>query len=117
MYHQMKLKDEPFKQIKDGSKTIEMRLFDEKRRLLKKGDLICFQNTESGEILLTQIEELYQFPSFKELYEAFPPGALGYKKEEEALCSFKDMEIYYTEEEQKKYGTLAIKIKLIKKEP
>ena len=29
----MKLNEEPFSKIKDGSKTIEMRLFDEKRQI------------------------------------------------------------------------------------
>lgn len=33
MKHQMKLNNEPFESIKNGTKTIELRLYDEKRRL------------------------------------------------------------------------------------
>ena len=32
MLHTMKLKKEPFEKIKNGSKTIELRLYDEKRQ-------------------------------------------------------------------------------------
>lgn len=40
MIHYMKLYNEPFQMIKKGEKTIELRLNDEKRRKLKKGDTI-----------------------------------------------------------------------------
>ena len=38
----MKLNKEPFEKIKSGEKTIELRLYDEKRRKIKAGDTICF---------------------------------------------------------------------------
>ena len=34
MKHEMKLNNGPFEQIKNGTKTIELRLYDEKRKLL-----------------------------------------------------------------------------------
>ena len=40
MLHKMKLKLSPFEKIKDGSKTIELRLYDEKRQKVKIGDFI-----------------------------------------------------------------------------
>ena len=36
MVHQMKLLESPFERIKNGTKTIEFRLFDEKRKQKKK---------------------------------------------------------------------------------
>ena len=39
MLHEMKLQDDPFKKISDGTKTIEMRLYDEKRKKSKSGRL------------------------------------------------------------------------------
>ena len=42
MAYEMKLNDEPFQKIRDGKKTIELRLFDEKRRKLELGDHIIF---------------------------------------------------------------------------
>ena len=44
MIHNMNLNNEPFELIKSGSKTIELRLNDEKRRLLNVGDEILFNN-------------------------------------------------------------------------
>ena len=42
MKHEMKLNNGPFERIKNGTKTIELRLNDEKRQLLKIKDLIEF---------------------------------------------------------------------------
>ena len=42
MLHKMKLNKSPFERIKNGTKTIEFRLFDEKRQQIKVGDKIEF---------------------------------------------------------------------------
>ena len=44
MKHEMKLNNKPFEKIKKGTKTIELRLNDEKRQLLKVNDYIEFNN-------------------------------------------------------------------------
>ena len=49
MTHSMQLTPSPFQMIKEGTKTIELRLFDEKRRKIQIGDIIEFSNTETGE--------------------------------------------------------------------
>ena len=46
MIHKMNLNPEPFERILSGRKTIELRLNDEKRRLIKVGDKIEFIQTE-----------------------------------------------------------------------
>ena len=107
----MKLNNGPFKNIKNGTKTIELRLNDEKRQLFKIKDLIEFTNRETLEQLLVEIENLYHYPSFEELYKHFDKIAMGYKEDEEA--NPKDMEEYYSKEEQEKYGVLGIKIKKV----
>ena len=53
--HKMKLNSTPFEMIKNGEKTIELRLFDEKRQQLKAGDKIVFTNTTTGETLNTTV--------------------------------------------------------------
>lgn len=40
--HYMKLKDKPFEAIRQGIKTIELRLYDEKRQALAVGDMVEF---------------------------------------------------------------------------
>ena len=42
MLHKMKLNESPFERIKNGTKTIEFRLYDEKRQQVKVGDQIEF---------------------------------------------------------------------------
>ena len=111
MKHEMKLNNEPYNKIKNGTKTIELRLNDEKRQLLKINDLIEFTNRETQEKMLVEVEDLYYYPSFEELYEHFDKVSLGY--EENEVANPKDMEKYYSKEEQDKYGVLGIKIRLL----
>ena len=44
MTHYMNLASEPFEQISSGAKTIELRLYDEKRQAVSAGDTIIFTN-------------------------------------------------------------------------
>ena len=110
MLHKMNLHNEPYNKIKEGTKTIELRLNDEKRQLLNEKDLIEFTNRITLEKLLVEIEHLYKYNSFEELYKHFDKISLGYNKEE---ADPKDMEKYYKKEEQEKYGVLGIKIKKV----
>ena len=111
MKHEMKLNNEPFECIKNGTKTIELRLNDEKRKLLTVGDYIEFTNRATNEKLLVEVIDLFKYNSFEELYKHFNKIEMGYSINEEA--NPKDMENYYSKEEQEKYGVLGIKIKLL----
>lgn len=109
MKYEMKLDNEPFKAIKNGTKTLELRLNDEKRKLLTVGDYIEFTNRVTNEKLLVEVIDLFKYNSFEELYKHFNKIEMGYSINEEA--NPKDMENYYSKEEQEKYGVLGIKIK------
>ena len=111
MIHKMKLNNDPFDNIKSGFKTIEMRLYDEKRRLIKVGDVIEFTNRITNEKISVYVIKLHLFNSFEELYKQFDKISLGYKENEEASAN--DMNVYYSKEEQEKYGVVGIEIKLI----
>ena len=54
----MKLHPAPFEMIKSGKKTIELRLYDEKRRKIKVGDEIIFTNTVNGETLNKTVKDI-----------------------------------------------------------
>ena len=110
MLHLMKLQSEPFYKILNGQKTIEMRLFDEKRQKIAINDDILF--TFDEESVLTKVKDLRVFKSFKELYEHYEPSELGYTKISDV--SYKKMEKYYSLEDIKKYGVIAIKIEVQK---
>ena len=111
MEHKIHLHDEPFKLIKSGFKTIEMRLYDEKRRKIKIGDAIEFTNRVTSEKITVLVINLYLFDSFKDLYDVFDKKSIGYMEEEEAKPS--DMEKYYDKEDIEKYGVVGIEIKVI----
>lgn len=112
MKHEMKLNNGPYVNIKNGTKTIELRLNDEKRQLLKIKDLIEFTNRETLEKMLVEIQNLYHYPSFDELYKHFDKVSMGYREND--VADPKDMEEYYSKEEQEKYGVLGIEIKKVK---
>ena len=109
MKHYMNLNNRQFKSIKEGTKTIELRLNDEKRSLLKVGDEIEFTNRDTNENLSVDIINLHKYPSIKELYKHFNKIERGYAEDEPAES--KDMEAYYSKEEQDKYGVLGIEIR------
>ena len=108
----MRLHKEPFELIKNGSKTIELRLYDEKRQMINLGDAITFENRSDGDKIQVKVIALYKYPSFEELYKHFDKVSIGYKEDEEA--NPKDMELYYSSEEQSKNGVVGIEMELIK---
>lgn len=109
--HYMNLHDGPFNLINNGTKNVELRLNDSKRKKIKTGDLIEFTNRVTNEKLVVRVVDLIKFKNFYDLYESFDKVSLGYSEDEEANAS--DMELYYSKEEQEKYGVLAIKIEKV----
>lgn len=111
MIFYLNLWPKPFEMIKLGFKTIEMRLNDEKRSLIKIGDFIEFEQKETHEKILCKVVNLYKFKNFEEIYGRFNKRNLGYFDNE--VASPDDMFTYYSKEKIDKYGTLAIEIKLV----
>ena len=111
MEYKMHLTEKPFFMIKAGKKDIEMRLYDEKRQKIQKGDTIEFSNVETGQIINTEVVDIHRFSNFSELYSDFDKTRLGYYDDEEAKPS--DMAQFYSDEEINKYGVVGIEIKKI----
>ena len=109
--HQMRLWDDSFVAIKNKTKTIEMRLNDEKRSKINVGDIIEFTNTATFEILRVKVEKIYKYNNFEQLYEKHDKISIGYNEDEVADAN--DMLMYYKKEEILKYGVLAIKVVII----
>ena len=63
--HNMSSNNGPFNLIKNGTKTIELRLNDEKRQLLKENDLIEFTNRETLDVIMVEVERLYKYSHFE----------------------------------------------------
>lgn len=110
--HKMRLVDFAFNAIKNGEKDIEIRLNDEKRQLIKIGDIIEFEHIDTKEIIKVRVVNLHLFNTFKELINNFDKHRLGLNKDDdEKIC-----DNFYTKEEQTKYQALGIEIKLINNE-
>ncbi len=108
--HEMKLQAAPFEMIKSGKKTIELRLYDEKRQTIKEGDVITFTNASNGEKLQATVKKLHRFDTFDELYQTLPLLQCGYTEKDIDTAHPSDMEQYYSAEEQKKYGVVGIEL-------
>ena len=107
MIHKMKLYESPFERIKNGTKTIEFRLFDEKRQKIKIGDKIEFSKLpDLQEKILVDVIDLYKEKTFKELFNKLS------KSQREITPKIESMYKIYSPEKEQQYGVLGIKIKI-----
>ncbi len=114
MVHKMNLWDESFQKIKDKTKTIELRLLDEKRQRISIGDILIFQNSKNlTETISCLVKKLHIFDDFETLYAALPLDKCGYLPCEVSSASPKDMENYYSAEKLNRYQALGIEIELL----
>ena len=112
MRYIMKLNPKYFEYMKNGTKRIEIRLNDEKRKNIKIGDEIIFQKEpELKEELSTLIVNLTVKRNFKELIDNLNVSEYADKGEskEEFL---NDLYKFYTKEQEEKYGVVGIQIKI-----
>ena len=108
MTHLMKLRKEPFDLMASGKKQYEFRLYDEKRRKILKGDSIIF-TCPQGRELVALVKDIITASDWKELDTVIEPMKKG---DEIPLCEM--MSSYYSKEEVKKYGCVAIEISAVK---
>lgn len=108
----MGLYGEYFEPIKEGKKKVEVRLYDEKRREIKVGDMIEFTKIpEQNESLKVQVTALREYTTFQAMYEDIPFSDFdceGWTMEAMLNGTFE----IYSPEQEKKQGTLAIEMKL-----
>lgn len=107
----MHLDNEPFSLIKDGHKTIEVRLNDIKRQSIQLGDIIKFINNKTGQIIEVNVVNLLRYPDFDSLFDSCDIYNFGSNNKTLSLEKMRD---YYSREDEKKLGVLGIKIELLK---
>ena len=112
MTHKMNLTPAAFGAVSTGKKTVEMRLFDEKRSKINIGDRIEFENTDTHQTIMCRVVSLTQYNDFYELYSHCDKVAIGYGEDE--IANAEDMYNYYSAEQIKENGVLAIEIELIR---
>ena len=111
MIYEMKLIENEFNNVKYNGKIIEVRLNDCKRKLIHKNDIIKFDKiTDKNESILVNVEELFFYSKFEEVYSNFPKSYFGYK-DIEIEDIVKNIYKIYTKKEEQTNGVIAIKFK------
>ena len=83
MTHYMKLNPEPFDKIASGRKTIELRLYDEKRKLVRPADEIVFTHIRNPYRSISVIvDSVITAASFESLFKHISLVDCGYEEKE-----------------------------------
>lgn len=114
MVHELKLRSVYFDLIKNGVKIYEGRLNDEKRQQIDVGDIITFKREpELKDAFNAEVKDLIYFNSFEEMANTLPLDKVGFEKEtpDEVVGIYHQ---FYSLENEKKYGVVAIKVEVLK---
>lgn len=80
MEHEMKLQPNYYNYILNGTKRIEIRLYDEKRQLIKIGDTIKFlKEPELNQSINAKVIGLLRYNSFKDMFKDYDISILSDK--------------------------------------
>lgn len=112
MEHNIKLQPKYYNFMLKGTKRIELRLFDEKRKLINLGDTLkILKEPDLKENFDTKVVGLLRYNSFEEMFKDFDTSILADSSitKEELI---EDLEQFYTKEKQQQYGVLGIRIEI-----
>ena len=109
--HKLNVKEKYYNLLKSGSKTIELRLYDEKRQAIHIGDIIEFSNaSDTTDKFRAEVINLHRAESFAALCEKIDCHRAGMADKEELITVLKE---FYPEERQKALGVVGIEVKRI----
>ena len=110
---ELRLDEDIFEIVKNGTKRVEVRLYDKKRELMKVGNTLTFYKRPLlEEKIETKIIGLQRFKTIEELlnkYEMKEIYIAAFKKEE----FIKLLSRFYSKKEQEIYGFIAIEFEVI----
>ena len=110
MKHEMGLQSKYFDYIRNGTKRIELRLFDEKRQRVRLGDIIEFTNPD-GEKLLAKVVGLLRYGSFEDLFRDFDISILA----DVSMTKRELLDVlngFYPAEKQAEMGVVGIRVEV-----
>lgn len=107
----MELQNAYYNFILKGTKRIELRLYDEKRKNIKLGDIITVTNAQTNEEFEVKVVGLLQYETFDDLFFDFDIEVLADKSmTKEELKN--ELEKFYPIDKQKQYNVLGIRLEL-----
>jgi len=114
MEHELKLQPRYYEYILNGSKDIEIRLYDEKRQKINIGDIIIFKKEpELNESFKVKVVGLLRYENFDGLFNDFTIDRLADRSMSKSEL-LEELEKFYTKEKQKEYGVLGIRIEKVR---
>lgn len=116
MKHNMSLYSEAFDKVRNGRAELEARLFDPKRRRVRIGDTIVFGKLpEKRKKVSVKVLGISRFNSFRDMFSNLDSQKFGHGKGTSVGQQIRRMMRYYTKKEEKKFGVVALHIKLLKR--
>ena len=106
MNYNMNLQDKFFDLVKNNSKSLEVRLLDDKRKKLNVGDIINFYNS-NNEIISVKVISLKVYNNFEELLQNNNPTEIGLVDSSKNIID--QLYSIYPKEKCSLYKVLAIK--------
>ncbi len=111
MTHYSQVGPAVFAQIKGGHKVIEPRINDAAHQRIRLGDLVIITNRESREELVAKVVGVLRYPSFDELFAAFPSRYFGV---DDVAAIKKQVNSWYLPSVQQTHSALGIKLHVLK---
>ena len=109
--HKLNVKEKYYNLLKSGAKTIELRLYDEKRQIIHISDIIEFSNaSDANDKFKAEVINLHRAESFAALCEKIDCRRAGMTDKAELL---KVLGEFYPEERQKAFGVVGIEVKRV----
>jgi len=116
MIHNMKINDNAFQRMNNGTKVREYRINDEKRRKVQIGDIIEFHKISNPEdIIEMKVHDITTYATIKEAIKKYfdKDFSSRHKDIDSTVQSFYDRG-FLTQEEEEKYGMVIFHIGKIK---
>ena len=109
--HQLKLATAPFNAIISGNKTIESRLYDDKRQKIQIGDKIIFTNRDNpSQTATVKVVGLLRYATFYDLFSHNDPRKFG---GESVKWLENQISEFYSIEDQRLRGVVGIEFILV----
>ncbi len=107
--HRLNVQEKYYNLLKSGVKSIELRLFDDKRKAIKVGDMIEFTNAADKEDMFrAEVVCLHRAADFATLCHQIDCRKAGFASNEELN---KALEQFYSYERQQEFGVVGIEVK------
>lgn len=111
--HDMNIKPEYFYLVANGDKIYEVRTNDDRRKKMQIGDYIkMYKEPEKEEYLFLEIIDKIEYLSFASLYNSLPKKDVGFEGKTTTEIA-QELRRFYTEEQERELGVVAIKVNLI----